>query len=184
MKHVFILITVLLAAFSAQAGDIKKPEQLDTTGFRAILADAGKAFLSGQPTKEGLERLKEMGVTTIINLRTQAEMDRIEGYDEAKEAEELGMTYVHIPLGGEEHPYTPEALAKFAEAMKTSKGKPLVHCTVAGRASHMWAAYLAKYEGMDINEAVAHGRAANMGTQMFEKLLGDELTYSTKPAHN
>lgn len=184
MKHAFILVAIILVTFSARAGDIKKPEQLDATGFRAVLADAGKAFLAGQPTREGLERLKEMGVTTIINLRTQGEMDRIEGYNEAEEAEALGMTYVHIPLGGDDHPYTPEALAKFAETMKASKGKPLVHCTVAGRASHMWAAYLAKYEGMDINEAVAHGRAANMSTPPFEKLLGSDITYSQKPAQN
>jgi hypothetical protein len=42
----------------------------------------------------------------------------------------------------------------------------------------MWAAYLAKHEGMELNEAVAHGRAINLGVQPVEALLGGPVTYS------
>jgi len=174
MKLLTLACCFFIISVAAVADDIKMPEQLDNEGFRAVLADAGKVFISGQPTIEGLKRMKEKGVTTIISFRTAAEMDNRETipFDEAQEIKKLGMKFIHIPLGDEESPYTPEALAKFAAAMENQQGKALVHCASAYRASHVWSAYLTKYQGMDLNEAVAHGRAANMGTPPVEALLG------------
>lgn len=179
-----ILLVAICFCFSGAAigSDIKMPVKLDAEGFQGVLADAGKVFISGQPSEEGLRRLKAEGMTTIINFRTKAEMDNRERvpFDEVAIAKSMGLVYISIPLGDEEHPYSPDALATFAEAMQNTKGKALIHCTVAWRASHMWAAYLAKYEGMEINDAVAHGRAANMSTQPMESLLGGKVTYSLK----
>ena len=179
MKPIILAFCFFIISVAAVADDIKMPEQLDSKGFQDVLADAGKVFISGQPTIEGLQRLKAEGITAVINFRTPREMDNREivPFDEAAEAEKLGITYIHIPLGGDAHPYAPEALEKFAAAMENLSGKALIHCTVAWRASHVWSAYLTKYKGMDVNEAVAHGRAANMGTQPVESLLGG-VTYS------
>jgi len=179
MTKFLATLCICIASFAAVADDIKLPAKLDADGFQGVLADAGKVFISGQPTPEGLKRLKAEGVTTVISFRTPHEMDdrEIVPFDEAALVTEMGMTYINIPLGGDAHPYTPEALEKFASAMKALDGKALIHCTVAWRASHVWSAYLAKYEGVDINTAVAHGRAANMGVQPVEALLGG-VTYS------
>jgi len=178
MQQIIIAFFVLIITVGAYASDVKVPVKLDNAGFQGVLADAGKVLISGQPTLEGINRLKAQGVTTIINFRTPREMDNREivPFDESEEAEKLGITYIHVPLGGEAHPYTPEALEKFATAMSKVEGKALIHCTVGWRASHVWSAYLTKYEGMEVNEALAHGRAANMGFQPFEALLGG-VTY-------
>lgn len=183
MKPVILAFCFFVITVGSAAADIKMPTKLDNDGFRGVLADAGKAFISGQPAIEGLKRLKAEGVTTVISFRTAREMDdrEIVPFDEAAEAAKLGMTFIHIPLGDDEHPYTPDALAKFAKAMKALEGKALVHCASAWRASHVWSAYLVKYEGLDVNEAVAHGRAANMGIQPVEAMLGG-VTYSLKTA--
>lgn len=180
MKSILAFLCLFLLTQVSLAEDIKLPTKIDHTGFQGVLADAGKVYISGQPTVDGLKRVKEMGVTTVINFRTPAEVNNRERvpFDEAAAAEALGLTYIHIPLGGDDHPYTPEALEKFAAAMKSLKGKALIHCTVSWRASHMWAAYLAKHEGMDINTAVAHGRAVGLGTQPIESLLGGDIKYS------
>ncbi len=155
------------------------PEKVDATGFRDVLVKTGDVYISGQPTPEGLERMAKDGVTTVVSFRTPGEMNNREivPFDEAAKAEELGIKYVNIPLGGD-HAYSPEALAEFAKVMDAANGKTLVHCTVGWRASHAWAAYLVKYKGMDINEAAAHGRAANMGTPPMESLLGGNVSYS------
>lgn len=183
-----IVFSIVLVAFSsiAFADDAPPiPKKVDATGFQDVLAKTGDVYISGQPSIEGLERMAKDGVKTVVSFRTPREMDNrnIVPFDEAAKAKELGMNYVNIPLGGDKHPYSPEALAAFAKVMEGADGKTLIHCTVAWRASHMWAAYLTKYKGMDINEAAAHGRAANMGVQPLEGLLGGEVTYSVPEQH-
>ena len=156
------------------------PVKLEVEGFQAVLASAGDVYVAGQPSREALDWLKSEGVTTVVNLRTQPEMDNRDRvpYDEAAALDSLGLEYVHIPLGGEDDPYTPEAVARFAEAVDSSEGKVLLHCTVGWRASHMWVAYLVRYRGMELNDAIAHGEAINLGTLPFEDLLGTELTFA------
>jgi len=181
IKH--ILAAVIVVAFStvAFANDTQPiPKKIDAEGFQDVLAQTGNVYIAGQPSVAGLERMAKDGVKTVISFRTPHEMDNrnIVPFDEAAKARELGMKYVNIPLGGDKHPYSPEALAAFAKVMGETEGKTLIHCTVAWRASHMWAAYLTKYKGMDINTAAAHGRAANMGVQPLEGLLGGDVSYS------
>jgi uncharacterized protein (TIGR01244 family) len=141
------------------------PVILDTAGmFQARYARVGDDFfIAGQPTERALRDMKERGVTTVINLRMPQEMERI-GFDEAKLVSDLGMKYVHIPMrGGDgEQAYSPQTLRKFAEAMKAADGKVLLHCTVAWRASHIWAAYLIQERGVPDTDALTHARAINL----------------------
>jgi uncharacterized protein (TIGR01244 family) len=159
-------IAALLLGFAAPAfaqGATKFPEKLDKPGFQAVIADAGPVYVSGQPSEQALRDLAASGVTTLISLRTQGEMDNRKAvpFDEAALATELGITYVHVPLGGPDTPYTPEAVTKVSTAISTSKGKVLLHCTVGWRASHMWAAYLVKEKGLSDEEAIKQAAAIN-----------------------
>ncbi len=181
IKHIFFGFMLFVFSSVTFADDTPPiPTKIDATGFQDVLAQTGGVYIAGQPSVAGLERMAKNGVKTVVSFRTPREMNNREivPFDEAGKAAELGMEYVNIPLGGDEHPYSPEALAAFAKVMENADGKTLIHCTVAWRASHMWAAYLTKYKGMDINEAAAHGRAANMGVQPIEGLLGGDVRYS------
>jgi uncharacterized protein (TIGR01244 family) len=154
------------------------PEAIDVEGFQAVLARTGDVYVGGQPSREALDWLKSEGVTTVVNLRTQPEMDDRERvpYDEAAALDSLGIEYVHIPLGGNAAPYTPAALERFAQAVDGAEGTVLLHCTVGWRASHMWVAYLVRHRDMALDEAIEHGKAINLGTPPYEKLLGKEST--------
>jgi len=177
----FILTLCLLSSFLlAQEG--KFPEKIETDQFYDALSKMGHTFVGGQPTIKGLKMMKDKGVKTVVSVRTKKEMDNRElvSFDEKKEVEKLGMNYVHIPLDGKDEPYTPEALAKFSEAMDSSNGKVLLHCTVGWRASHMWVAYLVKHGGIDLNTAVEHGQAIKLRIPPFEGLLGREVQYRYK----
>jgi uncharacterized protein (TIGR01244 family) len=140
------------------------PVLLDTAGmFLARYAKIGDdLFIGGQPTERALHELRKLGVTTVVNLRMPEEMTRV-GFDEAKLIADLGMKYVHIPMrgGAGEHSYSPETLRKFTEAMRAADGKVLLHCTVAWRASHIWAAYLIEH-GVSELDAVRHARVINL----------------------
>lgn len=137
----------------------------DSAGlFQAVYARVGDdLFIAGQPTERALREMKRLGVTTIINLRMPQEMERI-GFDEAKLVGDLGMQYVHIPMRGDkgEHAYSPKTLRKFSQAMKAAEGKVLLHCTIAWRASHIWAAYLIQEHGVPDADALTHARAINL----------------------
>jgi len=159
------------------------PVKLDQEGFRAVIVRSGKFFISGQPEESSFSWLKEQGVTTVVNLRTQPEMDNRESvpFDEAEVVKAAGMEYIHIPLGGDDLPYTPEALEKFVRAAENAGGKVLLHCTVGWRASHMWAAYLVRQKKLDIMDAITQAQAINFGTLPLEGFLGEKLVISVSP---
>src|SRR4051812_34098232 len=117
------------------------PVLMDTTGmFQDRYAKVGDdMFIGGQPTEKALREMKAQGVTTVVNLRTPPEMQTAVHFDEEALVKELGMRYVYIPMrGNAEFPYSPAALDKFTDALKTADGKVLLHCTIAWRASHLW----------------------------------------------
>lgn len=167
---------------------VSAPVLLDTTGmFQDHAARVGEdMFVTGQPTERALRELKAQGVTTVVNLRTPEEMTRNVPFDEAALVAQLGMRYVYLPVRGtSEYPYSPATLAKFAEAVSTANGKVLLHCTIAWRASHLWAAYLIKERGIPVDSALANARAINLmdthrmgsnGRQPVEDFLDQVLT--------
>ena len=142
----------------------------------------GRVFVAGQPDEAALDRFRKLGVTAVVNLRTPDEMNDRERvpFDEAAVVGSLGMEYVHIPLGGDAHPYTPEAVDRFAEVLERHDGLVLLHCTVAWRASYMWTAYLIREQGFGLAAAMARGEAMAIGDLPIEGLLGRplELVYA------
>jgi uncharacterized protein (TIGR01244 family) len=148
----------------AKIASVAAPVIMDSTGlFQARFARVGEdIFVAGQPTQRGLREMRDQGVTTVVNLRTPEEMTRNVDFDEPALVAQLGMRYVYLPVrGNAEFPYTPETLTKFAEAVSTANGKVLLHCTVAWRASHLWAAYLID-RGIPVDSALANARAINL----------------------
>ncbi|MGH7604065.1 MAG: fused DSP-PTPase phosphatase/NAD kinase-like protein [Gemmatimonadaceae bacterium] len=149
-------------------GEVPAPVALDNPGlFEAKFSRVGDdVFIAGQPSEKGLRDLRAQGVTTVVNLRTPPEMAKVP-FDEAKLAKELGMNYVSIPVRGtSDMPYSPAALKQFADVMSNAKGKVLLHCTVAWRASHMWAAYLIQYRNVPVETALAQTRTINLMDDM------------------
>ena len=119
-------------------------------------------FIGGQPTERALRELRDQGVTTVVNLRSPPEMKRV-AFDEAALVKELGMEYVYLPMRGTaELPYSPAAVSAFAAAMSNAKGKVLLHCTIAWRASHLWAAYLIQYRNVPVATALRQTRMINL----------------------
>lgn len=164
-----------------KTGPAPDPVNHDITGlFQAKYASVGDdLFIAGQPTEKALRELGAKGVTTVVNLRMPEEMAKI-GFDEAALLKELGIAYVHIPMrGSAENPYGPKELDRFAETMASAHGKVLLHCTVAWRASHLWAAYLIRERKVPVAEALAQAQAINLradapfgGQQPVEGFLG------------
>ena len=149
------------------------PVVLNNEGLvQAKFASVGDdMFIGGQPTEKALRDLRAKGVTTIVNLRMPEEMKKV-GFDEAALAKELGIRYVHIPMRGtKENPYGPKELDAFTAAMDSADGKVLLHCTVAWRASHLWAAYLIRERKEPVALALEQTRKINL---MDDMRMGDQ----------
>ncbi len=145
--------------------DVPAPLVLDTGGlFQSKFASVGSdVFISGQPTERALRDLRGKGVTTVVNLRTPEEMSTRVRFDEAALVKDLGMEYVYLPMRGTaEFPYSPAAVKSLAAALSNAKGKVLLHCTIAWRASHLWAAYLIQYRNVPVATALEHARMINL----------------------
>ncbi len=152
-------------------------------GFQDFYAQVARnIYVSGQPDESALALAKAKGVSRVINLRTHQEMDNrmVVPFDEAAAVASLGLEYVHIPLGGPDTPYSEESLAAFAEAVASSDGPVLLHCTVAWRASHLWAAYLVAHQGYSVASAVEVGKRMNMGGFPFAEFLGRSVNLDVK----
>jgi tyrosine-protein phosphatase SIW14 len=81
-------------------------------------------YRGAQPNEQGLEELKKLGITTIVDLRAE---DRGKSEWERQEAEKLGMRFVHIPIAGFAAP-TNEEVAQFLSLFHDSQQKIFVHC--------------------------------------------------------
>ena len=161
------------------ANQVTMPQRLPADEFNQVLVQAGEnLFIAGQPTEQGLRYLEAQGVDTVINLRTRPEMDdrNMVPFDQAALLATLGIHYVHIPAGGEDSPYSAAMVTQFAQALANARGKVLLHCTVAWRASHLYTAYLYRHAGLSLTEAVRHGRAINLGQLPVEGFLGQEVS--------
>lgn len=75
------------------------------------------------PTAEGLQKLKALGVRTIIDLRIEKKGQ----VEEAAAAKALGLNRVRIPMGAEAP--TEKQVAQFLALLQKSKTEPVfVHC--------------------------------------------------------
>ena len=149
-------------------------------GMEKDLFRDGRVLVGGQPAEGSFPGLAKLGVVAVVNLRPPREMsDKAEvPFDEAATAARLGMEYVSIPIGGTEYPYRPQAVEQLAQVLERVSGPVLVHCRSGVRASYLWAAYLVRYGGLDLDAAVARGRAMAIPPDPLGMLLDRQL----KPA--
>jgi len=172
LKLLFVIISLLIVEPIFSQDSVSFPVKLDPTGFREVLVEEDNIYISGQPDADSFQK------STVINLRTPKEMENRDyvPFDEQALVDSLGMNYVNIPLGGNEYPYIPEAVQKFADEVANAQGKVLLHCTTAHRASIMWAAYLIVYKGFSPNKAIEYAKAINFGELPLEGLIGKKMS--------
>lgn len=105
------------------------PDPVEISNWRRL--DAGLTT-SGQPDEAQLAAIRDLGVTTVINLALHSHPRALP--DEAASLAALGVRYVHIPV---EFEAPMEAdYARFREAMASAAGERVhVHCIVNARVS-------------------------------------------------
>jgi uncharacterized protein (TIGR01244 family) len=129
----------------------------------------GERYFAGQPTENGLRDLADRGVKTVINLRPADEMAARVEFDEPALVAELDMRYVSLPVTGAT--YSLETVDELDRILKETDGQVLLHCGSANRVGLLWANYLARHRGVDLEEAIDLGRAAGMTQEsLFDRV--------------
>ncbi len=143
---------------AATPADTSAPEE-QTAAIEAPFRNAvlvGDVLTGGQPTSEELAALAEQGYLTVINLRMPGEdMTTIEA------AEELGMSYVSLPIDGPAG-LTEENAIAFAELLGELDGPAVIHCGSGNRVGAMYALKAFYVDGMTAEEALAVGYEAGL----------------------
>jgi protein tyrosine/serine phosphatase len=110
-------------------------------------------YRGGQPDEEDFETLKEFGIKTIINLRTEN--------GEKAVVEELGMNYIHIPITITPFSRIPaKAIDKYFEVVNNPANYPIFfHCRRgADRTGAMAGFYRMAAQGWDSRKAYSEAR--------------------------
>lgn len=157
------LLAALLAAPTAalaapdEASGSEPAMALESTmpGFRQPRT---RLLTGGQPTMDAWSRMGAAGVRTIINLRTDDELD---GRDEAAEVAAAGLAYRQLPVAGAGDITAANALALW-RLIDQADGTVVVHCASGNRVGALLALGAAQH-GMDTEAAVAFGKAAGLG---------------------
>ena len=156
-------ITALLVALACTAcatpRQPHKPEAAAMQNLPVPQLHTPRAGLitGGQPEASAWPVLAQQGVTTVINLRPQAEMA---GRDEASEVEAAGMRYVEIPVDGAAG-ITMENARALRSLLDDANGTVLVHCASGNRVGGLIALGAAD-AGASSEDAIAQGRAAGL----------------------
>jgi protein tyrosine phosphatase (PTP) superfamily phosphohydrolase (DUF442 family) len=126
-KSKAISIVVILFAVAL----VSSQELSDIRNFLRI----NKEFCSGgQPKLEHLAKLKEEGITTIINLRVPTEH---RAADEEEMAKKLGLRYFNIPVVFADP--KDEQVDEFLKITDDPANRPaFIHCTGAIRVGAFW----------------------------------------------
>lgn len=104
------------------------------SAFQALSSSSGdlpnfvsvndKVLRGGQPTEKGLSMLKDAGVKTVINLRTETNLIA----NEEKTAKKLGMHFVNLPMYMFEQPDS-KKFKQFLSVVNNPANQPVyVHC--------------------------------------------------------
>ncbi|MAY73651.1 MAG: hypothetical protein CMJ31_02810 [Phycisphaerae bacterium] len=108
------------------------PRTMEWNTFeRATRSDV---WIGGQPSEQALDDFAAHHGATVINLRTDGEMEPLPGYADAVRAR--GMNYVHVPVSGAT--LDAERYQLVSDAIDSASGPVLLHCASGGRATYMW----------------------------------------------
>ena len=148
---------------------VAPPREIEDWEGVPRLSRAWNVLFAGQPTEEGFSLLAERGVTVVVNLRPDAEMQRAVDFAEATLVESLGMEYVHIPMTPST--FSADDVARLQAviyrpgAIPPERFRLVIHCRSSNRCGALWAAFLHDDYGFDESKAIQYGKSAGLRSE-------------------
>ncbi len=154
------LIVVPACAPSLHDGPVGYAQAVtDWDGFTNLFRD-GRLYFAGQPDADALGTAPDRGVKVVVNLRTPDEMTHRVGFDEEALVRELGMEYLSIPITSAS--FSVSDADRLKDVLSRTPGPVLIHCGGSNRVGALWALYLHRHRGLDLDEAIKSGQRAGL----------------------
>jgi protein tyrosine/serine phosphatase len=165
----------------ASAGQSQSaPQDNELPNFAKV---SEKLYRGAQPTREGFRRLKELGVTTVINLRDEDDL----AVAEKEAVKSAGLRYYNVGLPGLSGP-SDEQVARVMTVIDAPESGPVfIHCRRgADRTGTIAAVYRLSHEGWTAERALAEAKRYGLSWAEFgmKRYIADyyERHSKAKPA--
>jgi uncharacterized protein (TIGR01244 family) len=142
---------------------------------------SGRITVGGKLADQDLKTLKNLGFGSIVNLRTDAEIDGgLSPTTEHQVVSDLGLQYRHMPVSPDDISH--RHLDRFRAELSDLREPIYVHCASGGRAGLFAMADRALAEKMTGEEALekAAGLGLNCGGSAQQALLKDYLEHRNR----
>jgi uncharacterized protein (TIGR01244 family) len=143
---------------------------LEGTQIKGLAMPKPGLLTAGQPTEAQFERLAQLGVKRVINLRPATEPGT--GWEEAK-AKALGITFVRLPIAGADGLTQDNARRLGQELTAAGDATTMVCCGSSNRVGALLALHAFFVERKSAEEALVFGKAAGLKAlepQVVERL--------------
>lgn len=149
----FVLLLSFVASVSAQ----DKPKYKELPNFHEVNP---KVYRGAQPQQGGINRLVQLGIKTIINLRDDDERARAE----ETEAQKAGLRYFNLPLANFGKP-DQTTVQRLLNLISAPENQPVfVHCKRgADRTGTIIAIYRIEFDGWTSEQAKDEAKRFGLG---------------------
>jgi len=156
-----LLCSLLLASGCARSARSVNPARASGPAFAEKIELSGVSYVGkindflyrgSQPNEKGIEQLKKVGITTIVDLRGERQGTV---KTERKRAEEHGIRFVNIRASGWSPPKDEELVQFFSLLQQRPREKIYIHCWLGNdRTGVFIAAYRIAFEGWSSDRAL------------------------------
>lgn len=184
-------LIVLVACLVAGGCSVSNPATVRQAAPVSVPASAaagslqiGRVILAGQPNADDFRRWHALGARHVLNVRTPEEMAKLRdgGFDQPALLASLGMSYVHVPLGGKEFPMRPEPVNVLRDLLAKDDALVVLHCGSATRAGQVWAAHQVRDGGRDPTTVFRQLEPIGLWPLPLQLLSGIEIELDAKRA--
>ena len=138
-----------------------------------------RLFRGGQPKKDGIKKLSDLGIKTIIDLRGESEETKAE----ESQAKGFGMRFFNVPMSSAGRP-SEDQVKRVFEIIETSENAPVfIHCRRGSdRTGLIIALFRIKHDGWTDIQALDEAKRYGLGFIQFGKrdYIKDYFTAKSK----
>ena len=171
-----ILICLLVAGFFLASG-CTGPESTTKTdqptgqsvegmelGSTKNVHQCGDIIFAGQFTEEDIPTLKEAGITQVISLRKDGELD----WDEAKAVKDAGLKHATVAFRTADE-LTDAKITELRELLGNTEGKTMLHCGGAGRVAAVWITHRVLDDGVEMDTAIEEAKTIGLKSEPLKE---------------
>lgn len=164
MNKLVLLILVCMSYLTPFCAFTHETAPLESMTFKNPNQPFDEIITGGQPSVIDLDKLKNLNVKNIINLRSSDEFDE---YNEQKESEERGLNYYSLAISGANDINIENAI-KLDNILRSLQGKSFVHCASSNRVGALMAIREFVIHKKTKEEALEVGQKAGLGS-LYQK---------------